>query len=332
MYLFCRKFLNLGFLFILGGGLLVAQAAETPLSQCPDTSQGETAQDCPWAGIARTLGEQIDAHEKVDLKKYAPTLVQQLKSDSKQKDLKELWGESINFDELAKGIIVRPEIVATLSKEFDVAFPAEPSTTPNYDRIVMAGLEHTYGYLFSLLKTAFGYKRARWVQGEVEEGFGFPAGVFSANAPEFKSTLFGDVTIFAGNIAFHDNPEALRVITQHEAYSSKLIQNFDFKSLKLTRVTETIDAAPGNPRVEIHTDFVPFTHPIVSHPSTDQYLLVYSINSRLITMFPVNQSTLEAATNPANLGDEKPIATQYNGFVRDVSGRIFIGNRRVSQP
>jgi hypothetical protein len=297
---------------------------------CPDTSAGETAQDCPWGGIARTLGERIDSNEPLDFNKAAPEIAQQLKKDSKQKDLKSLWGESINFDELAKGIIVRPEILSAIAKDFRVSFPAEPTTTPNYDRIAMAGMEHTYGYLFSILKTAFGYKRARWVGGEVENGFGFPIGVFSPDAPKFQSTLFGDVTIFAGNIAFRDNAENLKTIHKHSKYASPLVQAFDFSTLKITRVTEIIEATANNPRVEIHTDFVPFTHPNSANPSGDQYILVYSINGKLVTMFPVAQSTVDSATASANLGDGKTIATQYNGFVRDVSGKTFTGSRNVS--
>jgi hypothetical protein len=323
-----------GFSLILFFSVSLAFAARVPATAelCPDTTQGETAQDCPWAGIARTLGERIDAHEELDFNKAAPEIAKQLKKDSSERELKSLWGESINFDELAKGIIVRPEILSAIAKDFGVSFPVEPSTTPNYDRIAMAGMEHTYGYLFSILKTAFGYKRARWVGGEVENGFGFPLGVFGPDASKFHSTLFGNVTIFGGNIAFRDNPENLKIIRRHRRYASREVKDFDFSALKITRLTETIEATANTPRVEIHTDFVPFTHPNTANPTGDQYLLVYSINSKLVTLFPVAQSTLDSSTAPANLGEGKSIATQYNGFVRGVSGSTFTGTRKVSQP
>jgi hypothetical protein len=325
-----QKILGLSSLLLVFASSAYAARNLATAELCPDTSVGETALDCPWGGIARTLGERIDSKEPLDFNKVAPEIAQQLKKDSKQKELKSLWGESINFDELAKGIIVRPEILTAIAKDFGVSFPAEPTTTANYDRIAMAGMEHTYGYLFSILKTAYGYKRARWVGGEVENGFGFPLGVFSPDAPKFQSTLFGDVTIFAGNIAFRDNAENLKIIRRHTKYASPLVQSFDFSSLKITRVTEIIEATATNPRVEIHTDFVPFTHPNTATPAGDQYILVYSINGKLVTMFPVAQSTVDSSTAAANLGDGKTVVTQYNGFVRDVSGKTFTGSRNVS--
>jgi hypothetical protein len=317
-------------IFLIPQAFAARQPATSEL--CPDTTQGETTQDCPWAGMTRTLGERIDAHEPLDFNRVAPEIAKQLEKDSGEKELKNLWGKSINFDELAKGIIVRPEILKAIAHDFRVPFPVEPSTTPNYDRIAMAGMEHTYGYLFSILKTAYGYKRARWVAGEVETGFGFPLGVFGADASKFDSTLFGDVTIFAGNIAFRDNPEQLKIIRRHKRYASKLVQDFDFSNLKITRLTEIIEATANNPRVEIHTDLVPFIHPNAANPTGDQYILVYSINSKLVTMFPVAQSSVDGATAAANLGEGKTVITQYNGFVRDVSGKMFTGTRKVSQP
>src|SRR5205823_4357190 len=109
-----------------------------------------------------------------------------------------LWGTSINYDELAKAIIVHPAILRALDKSFVSHAPMEvqnidaqapesvatarllgvaPTHDPAGHPLAHAGMEHTYGYLFSVLKTSFGYKRARWVSGESERGFGLKTGL-----------------------------------------------------------------------------------------------------------------------------------------------------------
>ena len=293
---------------------------------CPDQALRETVQDCPWAGIARTLTQKAAAQKTLttqDFQAEAPEIASQLKADSKKTELKALWGESINYDELAKGTILDPAILKVMTEIFKTPYIN--------DRTAHAGMEHTYGYLFSTLQTAYGYKRARWVQGELEAGFGLPHGVLSPDAPKTKGTLLENVTYFAGNIAFRTEPATtLKTVHRLRFNVSKEIREFDFNKLKGTRLQEEIQ----NPNVVLRTDLVPFTRSDTSNPTGDQYILVYSVvvngTAKLITAFPVGQSMFDSVVNPANLGDGKPIITRYNAFIDGVSGKTFNGTRKVT--
>ena len=140
--------------------------SETAIA-CPDLASGETAVDCPWAAHAKMwnlMNANAGSAQSPTLNQVAPEIERQLTADSQSKDLIELWGKSLNFDEFAKGTIVEPTLL-------DAIFVAAKAPARN-DKVVHAGTEHTYGYLFSLLKTPFGYKRARWVAPDFNDGFG----------------------------------------------------------------------------------------------------------------------------------------------------------------
>ena len=79
------------------------------------------------------------------------------------------WNYDLNASgEFAKAAIVNPLILQMIERTAN--FPV--ILDPREPRIVHAGFEHTYGYIFSTLKTPYGYKRARWVRNEIETGFG----------------------------------------------------------------------------------------------------------------------------------------------------------------
>src|SRR6185437_3416867 len=118
-----------------------------------------------------------------------------------------------------------------------------------------AGMEHTYGYLFSTLKTAFGYKRARWVHGDTERGFGLQVGALGPDTPKVSGgSLFSNATYFFGRIAFRDNPELLAALKRGSKAVAKQILQFDYTSLKTIRLEETI----ASKNVSLRTDLVPF--------------------------------------------------------------------------
>src|SRR5262245_23293041 len=120
-------------------GLLLA--ALLPLSARAETAcpaAGETAQDCPWAGIARELRGK-DAPLGRAFAKAAPGIARQLKADAKRKEWLSLWGESVNFDEGAKAQIVDAAVLEELARRAGVPYADRP------DKRVHAGLEHTYG-------------------------------------------------------------------------------------------------------------------------------------------------------------------------------------------
>ena len=232
--------------------LLLATAAHG--ATCPDTANGETQEDCPWAGIARGLSElaQTKRLTAEDLKQASPSLFQQITRDAEETSLKALWGTSINYDEFAKGVIVDPAILKVLAETFRVKL----TDSMLAEHLSNAGMEHTYGYLFSRLKTAFGYKRARWVRGDLERGFDLPVGTLGPQAPQASGgSFFSNVTYFFGRIAFRDDPGLLRTLEKHSSGVAKCLREFDYSSLKPIRFEESIPSKGivlvGSPGTEL---------------------------------------------------------------------------------
>jgi hypothetical protein len=294
---FCLAFMGLSWL---------ARAAELP--GCPDIAWGETAEDCPWAGAARALaaGETWD--------RALPEFRERLEADARLEGLKAAWGRSLNYDELARGVIVEPAILDALGAMLGVA--------GREDRVVHAGMEHTYGYLFSVLRTPFGFKRARWVRGELEAGFGLPAGTLGPAPAE--GSLFANVTYFAGRVAFRGE---LTLPAESVAAATVL---YPYEELAVARLEEAV----SSPRpVRLRTDLVAFPHPPAA-ADANSHLLVYSVHDggpKLITAFPVNRAFVARVLDPSGLGADKPVATRYNAYVEGLTGNASIGERRIAE-
>lgn len=324
--------------------------------KCPDLSQNEKAEDCPWAGLARELAlplkqkpQKQDAQTTVNkLESLAPTLVSKLRLDARVTSWHELWGQSINYDELAKGQIVEAPILEAIAKKMGIPFSMN-----HPQHVVHAGMEHTYGYLFSTLKTPFGYKRARWVQGELDRGFNLPVGIFGPTPSE--GTLFANVSFFIGNIAFRFDPEKLEILkkalgqrktelaSQHDKSNvymlstynvAKPVLDFDFSKLKITRILEDVLVPNTTQHILIRTDLVPFLIKDPLKGSKNSNLLIYSVvdpragGAKLITAFPVEDAFVAKITDEKLMG-QKPVMTRYNGFVEGVTGAKLIGSRSV---
>lgn len=314
---------------VLALAVLVPWAVTSVWAGCPDTSLGESPEDCPWSKIARDMQAAAAKHGDVlkVLQREHPLLYSQIHSDLGRQDWMDLWGNAINFDELAKGVVVAPEIIDELMKM------VASSSKRSEHAIVQAGIQHTYGYLFSTLKTSFGYKRARWVRDTLDRGFGLPIGTLS---PLPKSgTLFSNATYFAGRIAFRDEPAALKILAQGNHDVSPSLTSFHFESLKPIRLEETIRTESGD--VILRTDLVPFVNKVDGQGNT--HWLVYSVadrrnlgkgasaTSKLITAFPVDSPFVETVMNPENLGEDKPIVTRYNAYVDAITGAPHSGSR-----
>ncbi len=308
---------------LLGMFFLPQAHARQDLPACPVTELGETAQDCPWAAVARKLLEESQAGRPLEptLEALLPVLSRQIREAATQPEILELWGRSINFDESAKGLIVEPAILDNL-----LAWAKAPA---RQDRFVHAGIEHTFGYLFSLLRTSYGYKRARWVTGEIDRGLALGSAVIHP-APA-GGTLFWNVTTLLTRIALRDSAPAQRSIDAIRKKVSHELLKWRPAGLEVIRLVETLQA----PRpIEIRTDFVKFPHP-TGTPNT--HLLIYSIRDgaqaepRLISAFPVEPSFVERATDPGTLGDQKPVQTRYNAWIDGVTGKTWTGNRRLER-
>ncbi|MEA3306516.1 MAG: hypothetical protein U9Q34_01880, partial [Elusimicrobiota bacterium] len=152
----------------------------------------ETDLDCPWAGAGRLLLKKAESKESPEgiFSKYMPELLKQINADKANVAAFKLWGESINFDAMMHATIVHPNILSFLAEKLDIS--------PPKGRIVHAGMEHTYGYILSVIETKFGFKRARWVKPDIEKGLKLEKGILGPNPDE--GTLFSNVTCFAANI------------------------------------------------------------------------------------------------------------------------------------
>lgn len=290
--------------------------------ECP--VPGEKAEDCPWAGAARLLNAEAQAGGDLAavFSAHAPGLLRQLDADGSSPALLSLWGESINFDEFAGGEIVHPATLSFIASRLGAAGPR--------GNIVHAGLEHTYGYLFSLLPTKFGFKRARWVRPDIELGLGLPRG--SAGPDPSEGTLLANITCLAGGIALRDDPAALRLLDQAGASCSAAVKKYAYSGVKRGRLTEEVSLAGGR-KVALRTDFVPFSR----EAGGNTYLLIYSVydsalkQARLVTAFPVNTGFVNNATAPGGLGAGKPVQTRYNAHVEGLTGAgKFRGSRSVA--
>lgn len=301
---------------------------------CPDPSLGETPEDCPWAEIGRALAGAATRGRPVlpVLRTMLPALYSKLVSDSQRGSWLALWGRSINFDEGAREVILEPGIIESFERMFGVPPGARPG------RIVHAGIEHTYGYLFSLVRTPFGFKRARWVRPTLDEGFLLPRGTISPLPGQ--GTLFSNVTYWIGRMAFRDDPRELGILEKDGAAAAAAVRDFHYSRLSFTRLEETVkvpgpgvDGAVGDRIIRLRTDLVPFLRPVQGDP--DSHLLVYSVSdpgeggARLITAFPVERSFVEKVTDPGALGSGKPVTTRYNGYVEGLTGRSLSGVRRI---
>lgn len=275
-------------------------------NNCPDTTLGETQEDCPWAGIARDLGSINDLKQiQKELTARAPDLARQIQEDGKKNEVIGSWGPSVNYDENAKGIIVHPPILDAI-----IDWAGAP---PREDRMVHAGLEHSYGYLFSNLKTPFGYKRARWVKADVELGFGLSRGTLGP-APA-KGTLLSNLTFLMSQFVFQGEPKNLNNAKKLEWSISPEILTLKYEKFKHIRLEEE---AKG---IILRTDFIAFSGQPSDQKNT--HLLIYSVQKPggkrvLITAFPVETSFVERAVKADTLGDSKPIQARYNAYVPEL--------------
>ena len=284
-------------------------------STCPDLASGETTLDCPWAEIAREA-TAAGAQAPNVISKRAPEILAQLNKDRKESSLKVLWGKSINYDELVKGLIVDKAILESLSKLYG---------SPLEDRVAHAGLEHTYGYLFSILKTPFGFKRARWVGGVIEEGLGIEKGLLGPTPSQ--GTLLSNATQLLGRIAFSDRPKELAALKKSKILVPAQIATFTTQGKEVRTLHELV----AEKNIILRTDLVRFAK--VPAGQANSHLLVYSVRyldqdrAELITAFPVESSFVSRVLDPARLGSDQEIVTRYNAQVADVTGHRWKGSR-----
>ncbi|RYZ72072.1 MAG: hypothetical protein EOP09_03750 [Proteobacteria bacterium] len=183
-----------------------------------------------------------------------------------------------------------------------------------------------YGYLFSNLQTPYGYKRARWLDGDIERGFNLSASVLSPLTQE--GSLLSNVSAFFGRIALGQNPERLSVLDRDSNAAGELKQ-FNYARLKWKRLVEMTSLSDGT-QITLQSDLVPFTH----ERAINAALLIYSVSDsredgpKLISGFPVSEAFMANALDPSKLGSDQNITTRYNIYVPGFNGTLK-GKREV---
>ena len=250
-----------------------------------------TAQDQYWNDLTM---ESIEAKTSIlnVLQENNPALYAQILKDSKDPYLPMQWGQSLNFDSGAKKIIVE-------------------------DKIVHAGIIHTYGYLFSTIDTPFGFKRKRWIDPAVNKGFELTGNSLSPET--IDGGMLSNVTYFAGMLAFKNKSDlSLLKNVSNEVFT------YNYSQLKYDRLEEVLKD------YTIVTTFVPFLN------SVNDYLLIYSVVShldkkeQLITVFPVNAESYKKAVAQENLGTDQKISLRYNAYLPGLSAELK-GIRKVTK-
>ncbi|TWU50987.1 hypothetical protein Poly51_42800 [Rubripirellula tenax] len=261
----------------------------------------------PKLATKMVAAESDTARTKL-LRQEVPRLYRHLKRVRIERGLLSRWGMSVNLDELAGVEIVSPDTLRVIGQCADITM--QP---PAYH----AGLQHTYGYLLSLVETPYGYKRDRWLSDRIEVGFGLPR--HSLNAFPRRGTLLGNLTDFLVRLSLREGPPAKSV---------GAVAEFDKQSLERTPGTRIVEEIRGDDRdtILLRTDLFPMPY------TPGEGLLVYSIKKsrsgwKLVTTFPIEQPSWDELLSPSRFGNEQPIKVRYNGFVNNFPADGVLGKR-----
>ena len=239
------------------------------------------------------------------LKKRCPHVYRQIVHDAAYPELLALWGRSVNFDENARQIIVHPAILNGIG---------EIAGVPMRGGVVHAGLQHTYGYLFSLIDTPYGAKRDRWLSGDWERGFGIERSLLGVR-PKHGS-LLSNLTWFLGQIVHRGTPAPLKRLRRNAWAAAPELHRYPFERLSVQHFVEQI-VAKREREVSLLTDLVAFPNP-PRDAKAESTLLIYSVRNgarapvRLITAFPVRSSVAKELATAARDRDVRP---RYNAYL-----------------
>lgn len=257
------------------------------------------------------------------LQRRCPELSQQIKRTAANPTAVRLWGQSLNFDEIAKRVIVDPHVLRVIHTLTGV---------PMLSRDVHAGLQHTYGYLFSLIETPFGCKRDRWMNGTLDRAFGFKQATLQPVSA--AGTLFFNATYFLGRIVFSGQRREIAMLRRLRSSIDPALIQFSYRKLKVKRLVETV-AVPQDKqsRVSLITDIVPF--PVGKATGDRSALLIYSVKDtrkpirQLITVFPVSASVVQTLSAPDTLGSHREVRLRYNASVDGLPRSVMTGSREL---
>lgn len=258
------------------------------------------------------------------MQQHCPEVCDQIDRDARTPGLFSFWGRCVNNDEHVKETIVHPAILEAIGKRAEM---------PMQGRIVHSGLQHTYGYLFSLIETPYGTKRDRWVSPTITQGFGLERSLLS-QAPK-EGTLLANLTWFLGWMVYGTDPFYENWLNRLTDVVAGELLDYDYGGLSVKRVTEQVILSGKREReVLILTDFVTFPY---DSGASENTLLIYSIQNgssvpiKLITAFPVTRGVARDIEKAIPQRHQGVVRLHYNAYVPGMNGQAVRGRRFLSK-
>ena len=280
--------------------------------------------------IARRMIDLADRPlpERVDLlQKRCPRILSQIRRDSVRTGPLPFWGRCMNIDEFAGTSIVSPSVLevlsATAQRRMSLSMPH-------------AGLQHTYGYLFSVIPTPFGMKRDRWIDDGLERSLGLPSQTLEPRPS--LGTLLTNATWLAGRIAFRNDDRLLQLQRRLTDRIAPSLHRMTLPTMSLRLLESVVTAARSGVEAEIQlrTDIVRMPR-AEGELAVNPYLLVYSVaDSRcrhpaLVTLFAVSEDFREALATRATQRRRSDIRPRYNASVPGLSSEPRKGVCRLER-
>ncbi len=273
-------------------------AASVPAAAAPAAPSYET--------YARLYGRLASGATAAALEDALPGLSKNLATAREVSE--KYWTDSTPYDELAKASILPDSVLDGLGIRREVSSGVVH---------VPAGMMHTYGYLFSQLKTAYGLKGKRWLESRLDERLGLPAGLFSPLPPAGE---------FASNVT-----AAFRALVG-ERSASKAGPKARAAGFLEQRVTwRTPDGKIV--KASVFTHLVPLK-PLPGFETADAYLLIYSVvrggRRRLVTGFPIDAG-FAGSLMKTPAGKSAAFVPRFNLYV-DPSWTVVAQDNRGFKP
>ncbi len=278
-----------------------------------------------WNRKLDKLAKEIIQHAddplrtKSVLRDRSPELYEQIVSSGRCRPLLKLWGQSRNIDDNTGTEIVSPAVLNLLGTL--TGFSME-SPVPH------AGIQHTYGYLFSLIETPYGRKRDRWVSSSLEDVLGLRRPTFSPVATE--GTLLLNLTYFLGRILYRGRPTEIACLRRNRHLVDSALPQFNYRQQRYHRIIE--EMGKGNSKIRTLTDLLPLNNSL--DPENFQGLLIYGIEElatqklSLITTFPISKETFQGLLSLPS-GRKVVVQLKYNAYAKNILREPTLGKRTI---
>lgn len=243
-------------------------------------------------------------------RRLCPEIVRQIELDHGRSGPSIFWGRCRNVDEFAGKVIVEPSVLELI---FRIAKRSFSTKCPH------AGLQHTYGYLLSIIDTPYGKKRDRWVNTSLEESLGLSTDLLGPTP--LYGTLLTNATWLAGSIAFKGHPRLewlRRCLHKRVAPTLRDLPIHQFPTVRVAETVEIQSVPDRRARVSLIADLLQLPD---AQQGTDPWLLVYSISDdrnrhpEIVTLFTVSNEFVDAIRARASLRTVTDIRPRFNAWV-----------------